>query len=128
MRVCEPPKPTGWRIIAGPPLTASQFHCATVPDGPNCQWKGGEFERIEAKNQAALRAAEQALKAAEQAEIETNGYFTDPDWREAISPDGVRCFVARIHDTAAPPPVKATPSIPDDLSIPDFLLRARVMS
>jgi hypothetical protein len=37
-------------------LTPSQVHCVTVPDGPNGQWKGGEFERIEAKNQAPLKA------------------------------------------------------------------------
>ena len=49
----------------------------------NCQWKGGEFERVEAKNRAALKAADEAA-------IEANGYFTDPDWREVVSPDGVK--------------------------------------
>jgi hypothetical protein len=39
-----------------------------------------EYRRIEAKNRA-------ALKEAEQAEIESDGYFTDPDLREVISPD-----------------------------------------
>jgi hypothetical protein len=46
----------GWRQIAGPPLTSDQLRAATVPDGPNGQWKGGEFERIEAKNRAMLKA------------------------------------------------------------------------
>ena len=113
--VGKPLKPgRAWRIIAGT-LTPSQFHCATVPDGPDCQWKGGEFQRLEAKNRA-------ALKAATQAEIEANGDFADPDWREVVSPDGVRCFVTRF----APPqkqPQRALPPIPDDLSIPTFLRR-----
>jgi hypothetical protein len=26
----------GWRIVAGGPLTTSQLHAATVPDGPDC--------------------------------------------------------------------------------------------
>jgi hypothetical protein len=47
-----------------------------------------EAERIEAKNRA-------ALKAAEQAEIEASGYFTEAGWREVVSPDGVLCFVIR---------------------------------
>jgi hypothetical protein len=46
----------GWRQIAGPLLTPDQLRAATVPDGPNGQWKGGEFERIEVKNRAMLKA------------------------------------------------------------------------
>jgi hypothetical protein len=76
-----------WLQIAGPKLTPNQFHCATVPDGPDCKWEGGAFERIEAKNKAAL---ETHFKA----EIEANGYFTDTEWTEVISPDEVKCFVA----------------------------------
>jgi hypothetical protein len=120
-----------WRIVAGPPLTPNQLHCATVPDGSDCQWKGGEYERLEAKKRA-------ALKAAEQAEIEANGEFTEPEWRQVISPDGIRCFVTRFRDGGAPlsplpgdDTVKRSdgkpcaPSVPiaDDLSIPDFLKR-----
>ena len=86
-----------------------------MSDGANCQWNGGEFERIEAKNRAALKAAGEAA-------IEANGYFTDPDWREAVSPDGVRCFVIRFvapaqRALALPQPLTA------DLSIPEFLSR-----
>ena len=63
-----------------------------------------------------------ALKAAGEAAIEANGYFTDPDWREAVSPDGVRCFVIRFvapaqRALALPQPLTA------DLSIPEFLSR-----
>jgi hypothetical protein len=45
-----------WHIVAGPELTPSQLHCATVPDGPACQWKDGAYERVEAKNRALLKA------------------------------------------------------------------------
>jgi hypothetical protein len=55
----------GWRIVAGQ-MSPSAFHCATVADG-------GEHRRIEAKNRI-------AIKAAEQAEVEAGGYFTEPDW------------------------------------------------
>jgi hypothetical protein len=49
------PKPgRAWRIVAGPQLSPSAFHCATVPDGPDCKWANGRFERIEAQNRAAL--------------------------------------------------------------------------
>jgi hypothetical protein len=47
-------QPEPWRIATGPPMTATQFHCATVPDGPDCKWKGGKYERIEAENQRLL--------------------------------------------------------------------------
>jgi hypothetical protein len=56
-----------WRIVAGT-LTASQLHCATVPDGPGCRWEGGAWARAEAASKAALEAAEAR-------EIEANGYF-----------------------------------------------------
>jgi hypothetical protein len=50
----EPEKP--WRIVAGgQPITAGQYHCATVPDGPDCQWRDGECDRLEARNSALLR-------------------------------------------------------------------------
>jgi hypothetical protein len=44
---------TPWRVVAaGSPISANQYHCATVPDGMD--WNGGDYERIEAKNAAAL--------------------------------------------------------------------------
>jgi hypothetical protein len=98
-----------WRIIAGPPLTPSQFHCATLPGTAM-----DDVMRIEAKNKA-------ALKTAEEAEIEDGGYFTDTDWREVVSPDGVICYVTRFR--VAPTSINAAPPIPDDLSIPAFLRR-----
>ena len=101
-----------WHVVAGPPegISANAFHCATVSDGSNCQWKGGE-----AKNRAALKAADEAAN-------EANGYFTDPDWREVVSPDGVKGFVTSFgaparRARALPQPLTA------DLSIPEFLRR-----
>jgi hypothetical protein len=54
-----------------PELSPSDLHCAMVADGPGGRWEGGEYRLIEAKNKA-------LMKAAEQAEIEANGCFTDP--------------------------------------------------
>ena len=62
------------------------------------------------------------LKKAEEAEIEANGYFTDPDWGEVVSADGVKGFVTSFvaparRARALPHPLTA------DLSIPEFLSR-----
>jgi hypothetical protein len=102
-----------WRQIAGPPLTPSQFHCATL---------GGramrEVKRLEAKNRT-------TMKAAEQAEVRANGDFTEPDWQEAVSPDGLRCYVTRSRPAATKAQIAAASAIPDDLSIPAFLDRRK---
>src|SRR5262249_19843252 len=40
-----------WRILAaGAPISANQYHCPTVPDGPNCQWDCGEIQRIDERS------------------------------------------------------------------------------
>jgi hypothetical protein len=97
-----------WRQMAGPELSPDQIRAAAVPDG-------GEQERIEAKNRP-------AVKAAEQAEIEADGEFTEPGWREVINPDGVRCFVTRFRDaTPHQARSKQAADVTDDLSIPPFL-------
>lgn len=101
-----------WHIVAGPALSADQLRAATVPDGPGRRWEGGEYRRIEAKNRAALKATEQA--------------FTEPEWREVISPDGVRCLVTRFRDAPQRPAEtesKPAVQIADDLTIPTFLDR-----
>ena len=85
-----------------------------MSDGPDCQWNGGEFERIEAKNRAATKAADEAA-------IEANGYFIDPDWHAVVSPDGVRCFVTSFVAPARR--ARALPQPLTDLSIPEFLSR-----
>jgi hypothetical protein len=42
-----------WFVVAG---GWKDFH-TPVPDGPGNQWKDGQYERIEARNRAALKAA-----------------------------------------------------------------------
>jgi hypothetical protein len=112
-----------WRIVAGD-IGPNAFHCATVPDGPGCKWEGGAFARIEAQNRSALRSHFAKLKAAEEAEIEANGEFTEPGWREVINPDGVRCFVTQFPDaTPHQARSKQAADVTDDLSIPPFLGR-----
>jgi hypothetical protein len=114
-----------WRQIAGPALTASQLHCATIPDGEIVDgkptWDGGSYERIEAQNHKAHFAN---LNAAEEVEIEANDYFTEPEWREVISPDGVLCYATRFRPATTVKNVSGSQRhIPDDLSIPPFLDR-----
>jgi hypothetical protein len=101
----EPKNAKRWVQIAGPLLTPNQFHCATIPDGPDCQWKDGKhYERLEAQNrrdlEVGLKAKLEAAKAKEAAEIEAKGFFAEPEWREVISPDGVKCHVTRFRDPA----------------------------
>ena len=115
-----------WRILAGE-ISPSALHCATVPDGPGCKWEGGSLERIEAENRRALKAARKDkatikadLKAAEEAAISAGGYFSEPDWKEVISPDGVRCLVTRFEPKQQ---LRAAARLPADLSIPAFLQR-----
>jgi hypothetical protein len=119
-----------WVQIAGPPLTPGQFHCATVPDGPCCQWKDGRFERIEAENQRLLKQhfAKQAAECLIQphhmpANIQ-GGY--QPKYRllkHRDLPDPI--IPGRRYgrvEKAQPPTIQ----LPDDLSISAFLRREAV--
>ena len=116
----QPLKPDrAWRIVAGPELTPNQLHCATVPDGPNCRWEGGEYERIEKRNKAMLRA-HFSDKAAE--------CLIQPHHPPVNVVGGYKFPGAPVVDLTAP--VKSAPmspaqcGIPDDLSIPQFLRRS----
>ncbi len=103
-----------WHLVARPELTTSQFHCATVPDGPDCEWKGGEYERIDARNRALLRDhfRKQAAKCLlHNAPVNILGGYRFPD-APAIELKSPAPNVAHAHH------------LPDDLSIPDFLRRA----
>jgi hypothetical protein len=104
-------------------ISPNALHCATVPDGPGCKWEGGAFARIEAQNRSGLKSHFAKLKAVEEAKIEANGQFTEPDWREVINPDDVRCRVTRFRDQDLDGPAQAQEPLPDDLSIPSFLDR-----
>jgi hypothetical protein len=49
-----------WRVVAaGTPISAHNYHCMTVPDGPDGRWEGGDYERLEKRNRAALQAVAQ---------------------------------------------------------------------
>jgi hypothetical protein len=109
-----------WRIVAGPELIASQFHCATIADGPNSEWKGGEYPRIEARNRALLREHFRRLGAKAQiqrhhAPVNVLGGYRFPDAPEIdLSP---------IATAASAPTARAV--VGDGLDIPGFLLRRR---
>jgi hypothetical protein len=124
----------GWRIIAGPELTPSQFHCATVPDGPNLgpdglpTWEGGSYRRIEAQNRAALEVHFDKLDAAAVAlDFRAGCRRTDDlvDYKMTADRWVTICRDCLAADRRASPP---TPShlIADDLSIPQFLRRPLV--
>ena len=126
--------PRGWRIVAGPELTPSQFHCATVPDGPGLgpdglpTWEGGAYRRIEAQNRAALEAHFDKLDAAAVAlDFCAGCRRTDDlvDYKMTADRWVTICRDCLVADRRALPP---TPShlIPDDLSIPQFLRRSLV--
>jgi hypothetical protein len=105
---------TKWRILAGE-IGENALHCATVPDGPDCKWEGGSYERTEAQNRRHLKAhfakAEKIERGVERAIAVNSKPIT---W---VMPPGVT------------PPIRAANSehtaqlIPDDLTIPDFLRR-----
>jgi hypothetical protein len=121
-------KPGEWRTIAGPDL-GPNFPAAVVPDGPNCQWAGGEFERIEIKSRAALKAhfAELAKKCLYQRDTPpTNliGGYKFPDAPTASEVGLTRSTIADAVVTVDPVPARvAVLTIPADLSIPEFLKR-----
>ena len=115
-----PPRPTLNR-----PNAANQFHCATAPDGPDCQWKGGEYERIEARNRAALREhfrklADQCLIQPHHPPVNVLGGYRFPDAPIVdLSP-------LPVDDRPIPSdwkPCVPSVAVADDLSIPDFLRR-----
>jgi hypothetical protein len=117
----QAPKPDRpWHIVAGPELTTSQFDCATVPDGPDCRWEGGSWQRIEAHNKAMLR--EQFRKKAAECLIQPHhppvnilGGYKFPDAPAVdLTPIDPACIPTA---TLYPDPGR------DPLEIPDFLRR-----
>jgi hypothetical protein len=138
-----------WFIVAGPPLTPSQLHCATVPDGPNLgpdglpTWEGGSFQRIEAQNSRLLErhiASEQTEPPAGVPYNSCAACSREDDLVDhKVTRDGWITFcrscrtkyllgrqVERLERQAQYAELMA--QIPDDLSIPDFLLRPPSMS
>jgi hypothetical protein len=122
-----------WRIVAGQ-ISPAAFHCATVPDGPNRQWKDGAFDRIEAKNRAALREYFDKLDSETVEHCGVCGRGDDlvdrkiaDRWvttcREHIPPVNVAQIDGVPSDWK---PCAPYSPIEDDLSIPAFLLRSPV--
>jgi hypothetical protein len=113
------------RQAAGPSLTPNQFHCAAVSDGSDGQWKGGDFERVEAKNRAALKKhfaelARQCLIQPHHPPVNVLGGYRFPDAPTIdLSPLPADDTVKRSDWKPCAPIV----AIADDLSIPDFLKR-----
>jgi hypothetical protein len=127
-----------WRIIAGPELTSTQLRFATVPDGKRGPdgptWQDSAWQRIEAKNRAALDAHFDKLDASardfcaicqrtddlvDRRVMAADGYPSrGPDQWKTICRD---CLAGRNQPT--PVPTTAGYEIRDDLSIPSFLRR-----
>jgi hypothetical protein len=73
-------RPT-YRIVAGS-LTPLQLRLATI---------GAAFGNCPFQHDRKLNRKH--WDAAERAPIEAGGYFTEPEWRDVVSTDGVKCFV-----------------------------------
>jgi hypothetical protein len=107
-----------WRVVAGPELSTSAFHCATIPDGPNGAWEGGGHRRIEARNWALLK--EHFRKLAAECQIQPHN--------PPVNVLGGYRFTNTPAADLSPLPASKTTSVPhnpvpDDLSIPDLLRR-----
>ena len=99
----------------------------TIPDGAGGSWAGGEYRRIEAKNRAALTAAV-GWGTVVEAAVLIRDNDAEPEWREVVSPDGVRCYVTRFRPQERPAFAAQRAAAPDDLSIPPFLRRPRLLA
>lgn len=123
-------KPASWRTIAGPEPTPNELHCATFPDGPNCDWQDGRYQRAEAANRALLKEHFARLSAKAQiqrhhAPVNILGGHRSA-WRAARPPYEI---LAITPDIDLSPIVStrhvSTIKLDDDLSIPPFLRRVR---
>jgi hypothetical protein len=130
-------KPDRPRIVAGAPSTPSLFHCATVPDGPDCEWKGGTYQRLEANNRRTLEEEHFASKLPKPSNNVAFDYCAacgreDDLVDQKVTLDGwitLCCgcrdkwllgrYIAGLELQAQYAEMLA--QIPDDLSIPDFL-------
>jgi hypothetical protein len=120
-----------WHIVAGGPLTPSQFHAATVPDGELVDgvptWEGGSYERIEAQNRRLLERhfakleAEACERDAAASLNHCSACGREDDLTDRANPTlCYQCFSARKVAQLVTRPDLA---IPYDLSIPAFLDR-----
>jgi hypothetical protein len=116
-----------WVQIAGPALTPSQLHCATVPDGPNCQWTDGSFERIEAENRRLLEQHFATLDAMATDHCVPCGTGEDlVDHKpNPTRPERTVTLCRTCRDKGRNVSTRPDPGmmIPDDLTVPAFLRR-----
>jgi hypothetical protein len=123
-----------WQIIAGGPLTASQIHCATVPDGEIVAgvptWEGGSYEKIETQNRRLLEQhfAELEAEACKRDAAASLNHCSACGREDDLTDRANRtlcypCF--RVRKTSARADLRRRPdlAIPADLSIPAFLGR-----
>jgi hypothetical protein len=116
----------GWRQVAGPELSPTAFRLAVVPDGPDCQWADGQYERIEARNRALLKEHFAKLAKDCQRQRDTPPTNIVGGYRFPGAP------IIDLNSGAIAVPLTAgqaeevarlIATIPADLSIPDFLKR-----
>jgi hypothetical protein len=118
-----------WRQTIGSPLAPNQFHCATISDGPDSKLQGGDYERLEAKNRAALR--EHFRELAKQCLIQP--HHGRKEWRHRLTGELILPELPTIDLSPLPAddtvkrsdwkPCAPSVAIADDLFIPDFLKR-----
>ena len=110
--------------MAGPDLAPRSFHAAAVPDGLGGRWQGGAFERIEAENRNRLMAhfAESAKACLFQRDTPPANLLGGR--RFAGAPTAAELGLTKSETTTVTTETaRLIASIPDDLSIPDFLKR-----
>jgi hypothetical protein len=125
----------GWHIVAGGPLTPSQMHCATVPDGEIVDgapaWESGSYQRLEAQNRRLLERHFADLEAeACKRDVAASLNHCLECGREDDLTDRANstlcypCFSKRkLLSQLATALHRPDLAIPDDLSIPAFLDR-----
>jgi hypothetical protein len=117
-----------WRIVAGPELTPTQLHCATVADGKIVNaaptWTDSSWRRLEAASRAALAAHFDQLDATASNNCISCGRGDDLfDYQTAQGRWKTVCGACRTTSRVAVAPAVPADLIPDDLSIPDPLRR-----
>ena len=126
------PNPTEtWHIVAGPALTANQFHAATVPDGEIVDgvptWEGGSYQRIEAQNRRLLDRyfaeleAEACRPDAAASLNHCSACGREDDLTDRANP--TLCYPCLNKRKVAELVLRPDLAIPADLSIPPFLDR-----
>lgn len=125
----DPGRP--WHRVAGPSLSPRTFAAAVVsdviPDGPDGQWVGGSFERIEAENRKRLKEhlaklAKDCLYQRDTPPTNLLGGYKFPGAPTAADLDLAKS-TATVPDKIAAETARLIATIPANLSILNFLKR-----